>query len=78
MNTLIEFARAAAMTMTVVVNLATIAVALGTFALIYSQNLLTGFLVALTALISGTIGYGYSVWRMHKAGSKTGLTPTTA
>ena len=53
-------------------------VALGTFALIYSQSLLTGILVALAALISGAVGYTYSIWRMRKIGGKAGLTPTTA
>ena len=60
------------------VLLATIAVALGTFALIYSQSLLTGILVALAALISGAVGYTYSIWRMRKIGGNAGLTPTTA
>jgi hypothetical protein len=73
MNTLIRTVRATAMTMTVMVNLTSIAIALGAFATIYSQSFLTGFLVAAAALISAIIGYGYSLWRVHKIGGRPGL-----
>ena len=65
MGALIGMARATAVTMTVAVNLMSMAVALGTFATIYSQSFLSGILVAATALISAIIGYGYSICRIH-------------
>jgi len=68
MHKLAGVARSAAMTLTVVVNLATVAVAMGTFALIYTQSFRTGFLVMLAALVSGVVGYAYSIWRTHRIG----------
>jgi hypothetical protein len=73
MHKLAGLARSVTMTLTVVINLATVAVALGTFAVIYTQSFLTGLLVMLAGLISGIVGYGYSIWRVHRIG----LRPST-
>ena len=42
------------------------AVVLGALAAIYSQSIRTGLLVALAALISGSAGFAYSVYKMHQ------------
>jgi hypothetical protein len=63
----------AAMILTVLVNPATVAVAEGPAPPFTSRILLPGFLVMLTALISGVVGDGYTIWRTHK----TGLRPST-
>jgi len=73
MHNLAGLARTAAMSLTVLVNLATVAVALGTCAIIYTQSFRTGFLVMPAALFSGVVGYGYSIWRTHR----NGLRPST-
>ena len=79
MSTQIRAARAAIWTLSTLINLASIAVALGAGAMIYSQSLLTGLLVALAALISGIIGFGYSAWRMQKVGgNNAGMTAGSA
>ena len=68
MHKLAGVARSAAMTLTVVVNLATVAVALGTFSVIYTQSFRTGLLVVGAALVSSVVGYGYSIWRTRRIG----------
>ena len=52
-------------TATAVINMATLAVVLGAAAAIYTHDVLTGLLVLAAAFISGTIGFGYSVWRLY-------------
>lgn len=53
-------------TLTALVHIASIAVALGAIGAIYSQSIRTGLLVTLAALIAGVSGYSYSVWRIHQ------------
>jgi hypothetical protein len=61
--------------LTALVHIASIAVALGAVATIYSQSICTGLLVALVALIAGILGFGYSVWKIHQPDPST---PSTA
>ena len=68
------FLHISAVTLTAVLHLASVAVVLGAAATIYSQTILTGFLVAAAALIAGTVGFAYSVWKIHKPAPKGPLT----
>ena len=53
-------------TATALINIATMAVVLGTLAAIYTQAVGTGQLVTAAAFISGASGFGYSVWRLYR------------
>ena len=53
-------------TLTAIVYIASFAVVVGTFPLIYTQSLRTSFLIAATAFVSGTMGFAYSVWRLYR------------
>ena len=53
-------------TLIAVVYIASFAVVVGAFATIYAQSLRTGFLIASTVFISGTLGFVYSVWRLYR------------
>jgi len=59
------FLHLSTVTLTALVHIASMAVVLGALAAIYSQSIRTGLLVALAALISGTAGFGYSVYKIH-------------
>ena len=63
MRTILHFST---VTLTAVVHLASVAVALGAMAAIYSQSIKTALLVAAAALVAGLVGFGYSVWKLHK------------
>lgn len=49
-----------------VLNMASIAVAVGTLAAIYTHRLRDGLLVALAALLCAGAGFGYSIWRTYR------------
>ena len=51
-------------TASAIVNIATLAVILGAAAMIYSQAIETGLLVAAAAFLSGTLAFAYSVWQL--------------
>ena len=53
-------------TLTALVYIASFAVAVGTFATIYTQSLRTSSLIAATTLISGILGFAYSIWRLYR------------
>jgi hypothetical protein len=53
-------------TMTAVLYIASFAVFVGAVAVVYTQSLRTGLLIAGTAFISGTLGFAYSVWRLYR------------
>jgi hypothetical protein len=53
-------------TVTGAVNLASFAVALGSFAMMYSGSVQTGLLVSLAALVSGAVAFVYSAWRIFR------------
>jgi hypothetical protein len=57
--------RVSAETLIAVVYIASFAVVLGTFATIYTQSLRTSLLITVTAFISGSLGFAYSVWRLY-------------
>jgi uncharacterized membrane protein len=57
-------------TLNALVNLASFAIALGTLAAAYTQSLQTALLVALAALVSGSVGFGYSLWVTLKSPRK--------
>jgi hypothetical protein len=60
------FLHLSTVTLTALVHIASMAVVLGALAAIYSQSIRTGLLVALAALISGSAGFGYSVYQIHQ------------
>jgi len=49
-----------------VLNVASIAVAAGTVAAIYTHRLRDGVLVALGTLLFAGAGFGYSIWRTYR------------
>ncbi len=53
-------------TVMALINMATLAVILGALAAIYTHDILTGLLVLAAAFISGTVGFGYSMWRLYR------------
>ena len=53
-------------TASAIVNIATLAVILGAAAMIYSQAIETGLLVAAAAFLSGTLAFAYSVWQLYR------------
>jgi len=59
------FLHLSTVTLTALVHIASMAVVLGALAAIYSQSIRTGLLVALAALISGSAGFAYSVYKIH-------------
>jgi len=58
--------RASVEALTALVYMASFAVVIGTFATIYTQSLRTSLLIAATAFISATLGFAYSLWRLHR------------
>ena len=52
--------------LTAVLYIASFAVIAGATAVIYTQSLRTGLLVAGTAFISGTLGFAYCAWRLYR------------
>ena len=52
--------------LTAVVYIASFAVVVGAIVTIYAQSLRTGLLIAGTAFFSGTLGFIYSAWRLHR------------
>jgi len=67
------FLHASTLTLTAVVHMASIAVALGAMAAVYSQSIKTGVLVTAGALVAGIVGFGYSLWKIHKPSLKVPL-----
>jgi hypothetical protein len=59
------FLHLSTVTLTALVHIASMAVVLAALAAIYSQSIRTGLLVALAALISGSAGFAYSVYKIH-------------
>ena len=59
------FLHLSTVTLTALVHIASMAVVLGALAAIYSQSIRTGLLVALAALISGSAGFAYSVYKIQ-------------
>jgi hypothetical protein len=49
-----------------VLNVASIAIAAGTVAAIYTHRLRDGVLVALGTLVFAGAGFGYSIWRTYR------------
>ena len=49
-----------------ILNVASIAVAAGTIAAIFTHRLRDGFLVALAAFVFAGAGFGYSIWRTYR------------
>jgi hypothetical protein len=60
------FLQISTVTLTALVHIASIAVALGAIAAIYSQSIGTGLLATLAALIAGVSAFSYSVWKIHQ------------
>jgi hypothetical protein len=60
------FLQISTVTLTALVHIASIAVALGASAAIYSQSIGTGLLATLVALIAGVSAFSYSVWKIHQ------------
>jgi hypothetical protein len=58
-------------TMAALINLASLAFALGTAAAIYSQSIQSGLLVTAGAFISGVLAFGYSVWKLRRTSALT-------
>jgi hypothetical protein len=52
--------------LTAVLYIASFAVVVGAIAMIYTQSLRTGLLIAGTAFISGTLGFAYCAWRLYR------------
>jgi hypothetical protein len=67
------FLHVSTLTLTAVVHMASIAVALGAMAAVYSQSIKTGVLVTAGALVAGIVGFGYSLWKIHKPNLKVPL-----
>ena len=67
------FLHVSTLTLTAVVHMASIAVALGAMAAIYSQSIKTGVLVTTGALVAGIVGFSYSLWKIHKPMGKVPL-----
>lgn len=63
MRTLLHFLSDAACA---ALNVASIAVATGTVAAIYTHRLRDGVLVALATLVFAGAGFGYSIWRTYR------------
>jgi hypothetical protein len=63
-------------TVTGAVNLASFALALGSFAVMYSGSLQTGLLVSLAALVSGAAAFVYSAWRIFRSRGDEGSPAT--
>ena len=49
-----------------VLNMASVAVAAGTLATIYTHRLRDGLLIALAAFLCAGAGFGYSIWRTYR------------
>jgi hypothetical protein len=54
-------------TLVALVNLASLAVVIGTIVAVHAQSLRTGALIAATVYLSGVLGFGYSVWRLYRS-----------
>ena len=63
MRTLLHFLSDAACA---ALNVASIAIAAGTLAAIYTHRLRDGVLVALGTLVFAAAGFGYSMWRTYR------------
>ena len=53
-------------TLTALLYIASAAIVLGSAVIVYTQTLQTGLLLAVTAFISGGLGFFYSAWRLYR------------
>jgi hypothetical protein len=60
-------------TVTALIAMASLAVVLGMLAVIYTQSLRTGLVVAGTAFVASGLGFAYSFWLLCRPGSDTPL-----
>jgi hypothetical protein len=53
-------------TITAFVNIASLAIVIGSAVAVHTQSLRMGLLIAGTAYTSATLGFLYSVWRLYR------------